>query len=153
MEQVSRLLYKHIFYTYGRYVHSEDTALKSIMPTCRNHFDKTGQTYNISAVSNNTHTVKQAIKMWPTWRSYEAFHASEPFFEANFCSITDSRIRLCRDLYWNVVLHSAQLVLSLTVGYFLSWVRFIYQHFINTASELSPNRTNLGMSRSVKIQS
>lgn len=98
MEQVSPLLYKHIFYTYGRYVHSEDATLKPIMPTCRNHFDKTGQTYNISADSNDTRTVRQAIKMWSTWRSYEAFHASQPFFEANFCSITDSRIRLCRNV-------------------------------------------------------
>lgn len=57
-----RVYCTNTFYTYGRYVHSEDTTLKPIMPTCRNHLDKTGQTYNISADSNNTHTVKQAIK-------------------------------------------------------------------------------------------
>lgn len=35
----------------------------------KTYFDKTGKTYNVSAVSNNTHTVKPAIKMWSEWRS------------------------------------------------------------------------------------
>lgn len=79
MEQRMPSLYKHIYHTYGRYFGGwtphENPSCQHVL-SCKNNSDKTGSTESISAVSNNTHTVKQALRMWSKLGSYEAFNAS-----------------------------------------------------------------------------